>query len=139
MSLEQYAFINKTKVPSREQWQEAIDRSGYRLILDPELKPFEDSGFVPCKLNEQESGFEIYYEEIGEYLHAFPHLREEIGKRNYTISFRWGADMAECACVLIASLALTNSFEAVIYYPDDDMIYNGQEIINEIEACLKEI
>ena len=66
------------------------------------------------------SGFEIYYEAPDEYLDRSPGLSEQIGDRDYCISFRWGGDMAECASVLIASAALADSFDAVIHYPDDD-------------------
>ena len=67
----QYAFIDRERVPSREAWQAAITKSGFDLQLDPELKPFEDSGFSPCTLLGSASGVEIYYsddpEDIGEF------------------------------------------------------------------------
>lgn len=50
MANEQLAFIKKTRVSDRRTWQAAIDACGFDFQLDPDLKPFEDSGFLPCKL-----------------------------------------------------------------------------------------
>ena len=69
----------------------------------------------------------------------FAHLREKIAEKNYVISFRWGSDLAECACVLITSLALFDSFGAIIYYPHDDVVYDRQGLVSEIDECIKQI
>ncbi|HBA86266.1 MAG TPA: hypothetical protein DCZ95_19460 [Verrucomicrobia bacterium] len=138
MSLIQHAFIQKSRVPSREQWQQAIDKLGHEFELDPDLKPNEDSGFLPCKLKGYPSGFEIYYEPANEYLKLYPDLSTRNGNRDWCITFRWGGDLAECACVLIASAALIDSFDAIIYYPGDNMFYDKAAILSEIEACMTE-
>ena len=131
--------MNRGSVPSRDQWQQAIDNLGRDFKLDPELKPNEDSGFLPCKLNGNQTGFEIYYEPANEYTNAYADLAQKIGDRDWCITFRWGGDMAECVCVLIASAALIDSSNAIIYYPDDNLFYDKATTLSEIEACMKEI
>jgi len=105
MALEQHAFVQKAKVPSRNEWQAAIDQLGFDLQLFPDLKPFENSGFLPCRINGKDSGFEIYYEPADDLLAAYPDMKEKMGGRDFAISFRWGGEMGECACELIASAA----------------------------------
>jgi hypothetical protein len=139
MSQEQYVFLKRDDVPNVVEWQAVIDEIGFDFKLDPELKPFEDSGFLPCKLEGRESGFEIYYETVNETLEMYPQLKDKIESRDYVISFRWGGDMAECACVLIASAALSKSFNAMIYYSDDDMFYTFDDLINEAKTAILEI
>ena len=139
MSLIQHAFMEKGRVPSRAQWQQAIDNLGRDLTLDPDLTPNEDSGFLPCKLNGNQSGFEIYYEPAAEYISTYTDLQKKIGKRDWCITFRWGGDMSECACVLIASAALIDSSDAIIHYPDDNLFYDKATTLSEIDACMKEI
>ena len=139
MSLEQHAFMTKGSVPSRANWQAAIGQLGFDLQFDQQLKPFEDSGFLPCKLRAKDSGFEIYYEPADDLLTAYPQMKEKVGHRDYCISFRWGGDMAECACVLIASAALAKSFDAVVYYPDDDLIYGFDELLSDAKEVLQDI
>ncbi len=136
MSLEQYAFIARSDVPTRAQWQSAIDALGFDLSNDPSLVPFESSGFLPCLIRDEESGFEIYYESAAELTFGNPQLKEAVGAREASISFRWGGDFLECACVLIASAALAKSCNAVVYYPDDDKIYDVEALLAEARAVL---
>jgi hypothetical protein len=119
MANEQFAFIDKSRVPSREEWQNAINQAGFDFELDPELKPFEDSGFLPCKLFGLEAGFEIYYEEASRVIEAPDELKALAGDRDYSISFRWGGSMIECASAMIASYALAKSFGAKVSYECD--------------------
>ena len=67
MSNTQMAFIERSRVPGRDQLQASIDALGFDMSLDPEFTPFEDEGFSPCVLaGEEEVGFEIFYEETDE-------------------------------------------------------------------------
>jgi hypothetical protein len=139
MANEQYAFLEKSKVPGREVWQAAIDDAGFEFELDSELTPFEDSGFLPCKLFGSEAGFEIYYDESGELLGEFSDLAHG---RDYCISFRWGGSMTECASVMIASYALAKSFDAIVSYggegPYEDLDSFLEETMAIIEDAKKE-
>ena len=74
-----------------------------------------------------------------ELLTAYPQLKENTGLRDYSISFRWGGDMAECACVLIASAALAKSFGALVYYPDDNLLYSYDDLVREAKQALEEM
>lgn len=135
MSLTQYAILKKADVPSREIWQESINQLGYKLTLDPDLKPFEDSGFIPCQLNDKETGFEISYDDIINFLYKYPHLKNKCSGKDYCIEFNWEGDLNECMCVLITSLALQTNCNAIIYYPHDDLIFYKDQLINEINKC----
>ena len=117
MSSEQYAFIHKNAVPTREEWQSAIDAAGFDLQLDPELRPFEDSGFSPCRLFGSGTGFEIYYDGSRETIDEFSEISDG---RDFCISFRWGASFAEGAAAMIASYVLAASFGAIVSYEGDD-------------------
>lgn len=87
MANEQYAFLRKQDVPTRQQWQSAITECGFDFQLDPDLQPFEDAGFCPCKLARSESGFEIYYDGSPELLSEFAGIAQGC---DYCIAFRWG-------------------------------------------------
>lgn len=128
MANEQFAFLKKSEVPSRAAWQAAIEACGFDFQLDPELKPFEDSGFLPCKLMGSDAGFEISYEDLA----ALPReLRDLAQGRDYCISFRWGGSMAEGASAMIASYALAKSFDAIVSY-------EGEPPAETLDALLAE-
>jgi hypothetical protein len=58
-----------------------------------------------------------------------------VGGRDVAITFRWGGDMSECACVLIVSAALAKTFGAIVHYHDDDMLSSGDELVEEARAA----
>jgi len=134
MANEQYAFIEKAKVPSREAWQAAIDECGFDFQLDPELKPFEDSGFMPCKLNGADAGVEIYYDGSAEFLSQFSDIAQE---RDYCIAFRWGGSMIECASAMVACYALAKNFGAVVSYEGGEPEALESFLVNT-KACIED-
>ena len=139
MSLLQTAYIERRCVPQRDALQAAIDALGFDCKLDPYYEPFKASGFLPCTLNGNASGFEIYFDGIAELLAQCPRLVPIVGSRDATIIFRWGADMAECACVLIVSAALAKSFAAVVHYQNDDLLYSADQLVQEARSALASI
>jgi hypothetical protein len=135
MANEQYAFLPKSRVPDRSSWQSAIDAAGFNFQLDLELQPFADSGFVPCKLHGRDSGFEIYYDESAAVFRSLPGVTSE---HDYCISFRWGGDMSECACVLIASYILAKDFGATISYAGEPPYGSLQALLADVQAAVED-
>lgn len=136
MANEQFVFVEKSKVPSRDAWQAAIDEAGFEFQLDPALKPFEDSGYLPCQLLGSEAGFEIDYESVAD---LSLELRELARGRDYCITFRWGGSMTECASVLIASYALAKDFDALISLEGDEPCEDLNALLKETMDVLEEL
>jgi hypothetical protein len=134
MANEQYAFLNKAQVPSRQAWQAVIDECGFDFQLDPDLKPFEDSGFLPCKFMGVEGGFEIYCFPAADVAADFGDI---VRGRDFCISFRWGGSMVECACVMIASYALARGFDAVVSYEGEEPAESLEAFLRETQECVE--
>jgi hypothetical protein len=135
MSLQQTAYVLRDNVPDRAALQAAVDALGFDCKIDAFYVPFQCSGFLPCVLAGRKSGFEIYFESAPEVLSDFAHLSESVGSRDVAITFRWGGDMSECACVLIVSAALARTFGAIVHYQNDDMLYSGDQLVEEARAA----
>jgi hypothetical protein len=136
MSLELHVFMKRESVPDRRRWQASIDALGLPLILYADLNLAKDTGFSPCKINGEDSGFEIFpNDEAKKLLSAYPHITSVVGDRDYVISFRWGGDLRECGCVFAAAAALVKSVDAVAYYPDDDIVYEMPRLLEEARQC----
>jgi len=60
MSIEIHIFLEDSRVPNREAWQQAIEAAGFPAILDATLDLRKDTGFIPVAYNGQASGFELY-------------------------------------------------------------------------------
>lgn len=135
MSLEMNLFLEKQRVPDRGSLQAAIDSLSLPLQLDPEFDAMHDSGFSPSKIKGLTSGFEIFSESASDLLRGRDDLAKAVGNRDWCISFRWGGDMNECACVLAASAGLVKLCDAIAYYPDDNLTYNLKGLIEEFETA----
>ena len=131
MSLQQTAYVARANVPDRAALQAAVDALGFDCKIDAFYVPFQCSGFLPCVLAGSASGFEIYFEAAADVLSDFPNLAGTVGSRDVAITFRWGGDMSECACVLIVSAALAKTFGAIVHYQDDDMVYSAEQLVAE--------
>lgn len=137
MSQEQTAYLIRASVPERQALQTAINALGFDCKIDGSYVSFKSSGFLPCVLNGSNSGFEVYFDSVRDLLQDSPDLVGPVGNRDVAISFRWGGDMAECACVLIVSAALAKSFGAVVHYSDDDLFYSAEQCVDEARAALQ--
>jgi hypothetical protein len=136
MSLEMQVYLEKGRVPDRASWQAAIDSLGLPLRLSPALDPFHDTGFSPSEIRGHRSGFEIYSEPAHDHLQHQSELKKVVGDRDWCISFRWGGDMNECACVMAASAGLVKLCDAVAHYPDDNLVYDLNRLLEDMRACL---
>ena len=134
MSLDLYAFVDQ--LPDGVAWQAAIDQTGVDLKLDPALEVGRHEGFSPCEINGRSSSFELSTEPVVEVLGSYPSLTASVGARGHVLCFRWGGDLLECACVMGATLALVRGFQAVAYYPSDDLHYDVGGLEKELRECL---
>lgn len=133
MANEQYAFLKSSNVPTREGLQQAIDRAGFDLKLDAGYQPRTNVGFVPCTLNGKETGVEMYFDDSKELMDSFRELAED---RDCCISFRWGGNMRECACAMVASYALADSFDAIVSYEGEPPAESMQAFRKETESVI---
>lgn len=136
MSNTQYAFLMRSRVPSRESLQVSIDALGFDLKLDPNFTPFTDSGFSPCVLNGTgDVGFEVFYQPAAD----IEGLDAIAGANDFCISMTWHSSMKDCASVMIVSCALAKDFGAVISYegeapePVEVLIEQTRGIIKDAE------
>ncbi len=138
MSQTQVAFLNKGSVPSRVVWESTVKSFGFDFTIDEEYQPFSDSGFLPCRLNGQLTGFELYFDTADSILGEFPHLKELIGQRDCVLLFNWSSKWLECASVHLACAALLKECDAVIHYQDDDILFASvDDLLEEAQEAIK--
>lgn len=131
MSMELHVFLAKSRVPDFRQWQAAIDALGYDVKLDGSLAVDRVEGFVPVKLKGRTSGFELYLESGADLLKSYSNARAAVANRDVALSFRWGGDLNEMVCVLVAAAALTQLADGVWYDPQEDETRDAAGAIRE--------
>lgn len=135
MANEQFAFLLKENVPTREEWQAAINDCGFSFQLDPELKVFEHCGFLPCILEGEEAGVEVYYDGSPDLLEEFSDIAPG---QDYCISFRWGGSMMACASAMILSYTLAARFGAIVSYEGEEPNEDLDLLLEETKACIQD-
>jgi hypothetical protein len=114
-----------------------LDKLEFDVQLDPELDLAHDRGFSPATIKGRTSGFEIDVLDTESTVRDYPALAGTIVGRSPTVCFRWGGDLAECACVMAAAAAvLAGGWSATAYAPADDTTYDIEALIREYHSCL---
>ena len=72
MSLEMHVFLRDDSLPSVGEWQAAITRLSLPLQLDLTLEPESMLGFVPCRINDAESGVEMFVDSVSDVVATYP-------------------------------------------------------------------
>jgi hypothetical protein len=129
MSIELHIFMQDSQVPSRDDWQHAIEQLAFPTVLDATFDLRRDTGFSPATYKGQPTGFEFYLEPAADILSSYPHIAPMVGVRNMCASFRWGGDLTECAAAISAAAALAKLTDGIYFYPDDDLVYRAGEAI----------
>lgn len=139
MSVELHIFLQDSRLPSRDAWQQAIAQLSFPAVLESSLDLRKDTGFVPTTYKGQSTGFEFYLESAADILSSYPHISLKAGSCDMCATFRWGGDLTECAAALSAAAALTAIAQGIYYDPEADTIFDANEAVEATRHELGEI
>ena len=60
MSYDLVVYLKRKNMPTPSAWQSAIVDAGFPVVLDTDFDIDSFSGFLPCPVNHEISGFEYY-------------------------------------------------------------------------------
>ena len=139
MAVELHIFMQDSRVPTRDAWQQVIEQLGFPAALEPSLDLRRDRGFRPTSFRGQATGFEFYLEPAADILSTYSHIAPRVGSRDKCATFRWGGDTAECGAALSAAAALTKLTDGIYFYPDDEIVYDADEAVAATQRDLASI
>ena len=119
-----------------ETWGKEILRLGFPASIEAPFDPYHDTGFRPATYKDQKTGFEFYLDPASEILNSYPHIKSKIGNRDKCATFRWGGDLMEMSAALASASTLTKLTGGVFYYPDDDILYQADEVVEQTKKDL---
>jgi hypothetical protein len=129
MSQELHIFMQGSRVPNRDAWQQAIEELGFPAVLASSLDLRQCAGFTPSSYKGLSTGFELSLEPAEEVLSSYSHIASRVSDRDKCATFRWGGNLTECAASLSAAAALAKLTDGVYYYPNDDLLYGADEAV----------
>lgn len=134
MSMELHVMVDDSRLPNLRRWQETIDALGFDLKLDPSLSVRDNRGFLPCTFKGRQSGFEFDIFPASDIVETYPEFGHRFSGRNASANFRWGGDMVEMACALVASAALARLCDGVWFDPQEGACSNPQEALEQVKS-----
>jgi hypothetical protein len=118
MSMVIYVLFAKDRMPSVKMWQAAIDALGFGVKLNPAWCETA-SGFSPAKFEGRDSGFEIYVSPALDIVASYPQFENKFDGLDCAATFRWGGDLVEAACAMVASTSLAKLSHGVWIDPQE--------------------
>lgn len=148
MSVENNVFMEREKLPTPQQWLEAIKSHGFEMDMDIDFDAVEHEGFVPCKYKGKDAGFEYWTEEVDitEFIEdglLTPEEAKELANRTFMATLATHSDFREYMTSMIASAVLCSISEGMLaeggetpFIPSEQAIIWAKESEPEI---LKEL
>jgi hypothetical protein len=134
--MELHVLADDSRLPDARRWQDGINALGFDVKLDPTLSVREQRGFLPCTFKGQQSGFEFHIWPASDILETYPEFEERLSGCNTSANFRWGGDMVEMACALIASVALAKVSDGVWFDPQEGVCLTASEALAQVKTDL---
>jgi hypothetical protein len=128
------AYLKCTDVPTRKALQRAVDELNFGLTLDSAYAPFEMAGYLPCTLDGEDAGFDLWFKTADPA--SFPGLQSQIGDRDTVMLCKWGGDPREAASALIVCSALAKNFDAVVREGGGDALLSFEQLLAKAKASL---
>jgi hypothetical protein len=67
---------------------------------------------------------------------TYPEFKGKFGERDRAANFRWGGDVAEMACALVASAALATLSDGVLFDPQEGTCSDGVSAVAQARSEL---
>jgi hypothetical protein len=140
MSVELHVILDGSRLPDVRRWQQSIIELGFDAQLDPALNVAGDSGFVPAVLKGSPSGFEFDLSPARDIADTYPELRTQIAARDRAANFRFGGDLSEMACAMVASAALAKLADGIWFDPQDSTTsYTVEEAVEQAKSAVASV
>ena len=117
MSCDLNVFIEKSKLPTKDMWLKEINDCGFNLEFNCDFDPDTLQGFLPCKLEGKDVGFE-YYNDILEDTMFSQEDTPEIEGKDICIGFSSSFEKGNVSSAMILASTLVKLANGVFWMVD---------------------
>ena len=135
MSVDTFAFLRDDRLPTIEQWQDALAREDVGIELENVGSLREHNGYLPAMHRGHQSGFEWYYGSIAD-VYSGP-TPTGLDDRQHAINCVTHSDMRELVCGMVSLAVLAQLADGLVYDEESNQFISGEaalKIAREIEA-----
>jgi hypothetical protein len=140
MSMTLINFVQKSKLPTKIEFENKIKELGYDFKFLTDFEKFDNLNqidSIDCVLNGNQTFVEIYFNPATEILSDFPNLKKDLSDKDFGISFTFGSDELVSACINIISVGLIDLSQSVVLYADEEIFYSRKMLIQDISNSLE--
>jgi hypothetical protein len=128
-SMELHVFLQDAALPTRGEWQTAINEQGFCLTLNEALDVRHHTGLSTALYWGRRSGFEFSLCPAVDVALSCMEISARIGARDLSANFRWRGNALESVVVYIASAALARLANGIVYLPQKNRFSTGREAV----------
>ena len=126
MSFDIFVYLQDSRLPSRDDWQRAIDAKGFDLHLD-DFSPRTQTGFLPCKMEGNDCGFEyLFYAIEPDEIEETDPL--QVGTRDRVVTFTIHSSKLDCRAATTAAAVLAELADGVFFDPQSGESATANEV-----------
>lgn len=127
MSVENSIFLRHADLPHPEAWQRAIKAAGFPLRIDTGFVFGEFEGYLPCVLEGDECGFELFTElvnlnELSAEGQLSPEQRETLDDRTYLVTLATHSSFRDGLASVLAGAALCATADGILSCAGDPFV-----------------
>lgn len=121
MSIGINVFLSRDTLPEAGEWQEQIRSLGFSLMIDTDFALQQFSGFLPCRLNGEQVGFEYSCDPLEDTMFdpEDPDVAARLGGRETCVGFSASTAGGDIAAAVIASACLAKMCGGVLWAIDE--------------------
>lgn len=121
MSVSRTVYLRRSNMPTPEAWAKAIRAAGFPIDIDTDFDAESFSGFLPCRYDGQESGFEYFVSTVAERKAEDEGLETTgLGDRDVGVSFVTHSSLRELAAAVAAAGVLCAQADGVLHDEESD-------------------
>lgn len=134
MSVDLTVYLAREHMPNPSGWASAIVEAGFPAELDKNFDVDEFTGFLPCRYDGTDSGFEYTSGPI-EYLDDL----ELPSDFDFSVTFATHSDERELAASVVAAAVLCSMCKGILVDPQADITVESSDAIEWAREQLDEI
>jgi hypothetical protein len=134
MSVELTVYLPRAAMPSPSEWASAIRERGFDVELGTDLDVDEFSGFLPCRFEGEDAGFEYESGPI-----EFVDELELPSDFDFAVTFATHSSMRDLGTSVVCAGVLCALTRGVLVDPQADMTVSADEAVAWAREMLDEI
>ncbi|KTF09001.1 hypothetical protein [Pseudoalteromonas sp. H103] len=128
MSMTLYVILSLSDVPNTDSLNELSKKLNVPVYYSENVDFTKHTGFLPVKLNDEDSGVETYMSPLSEFSDYFPSFDSSTYQEPVVITFRWGGDMNEMIVALNSAYLIGCEKESIVFEPQGGTFLTNEQV-----------